>query len=162
MLFFSRVVLMRVLGADADALSWKNAYHQEKANYEKLSQLIKDTDAQFKEALIINRDVREALEPLTEVFIPVEPAIDPPPSFLARVRQLGDGINGYLQNAVRQAVERVLASVQAFHPALDLGPVGEVMPNNCSQEEFQGLVQKLAPVAVKYVERIAEESSQEE
>src|SRR5579883_1989866 len=112
-------------------------------------------DTQLKEVLVLNHDVGEALEPLVEAFVPVEPVVDPPPSFLARVRQLGDGINGYLQGAVRQAVKRALASVQAFHPALDLGPVREVMPDDCSQEEFQGLVQKLAPVAVKYVEKIA-------
>ena len=64
--------------------------------------------------------------------------------------------------AVKQTVEQLLASVQAFNPSLDLEPVGDTMPDDCSPEEFEELAKKVAPVAAKYMESIevAEEESQ--
>jgi hypothetical protein len=40
--------------------------------------------------------------------------------------------------------------------------MGGVMPDECSQEEYQALIEKLAPVAAKYMESIesTEEDSQ--
>jgi hypothetical protein len=119
-----------------DALSWKNAYHQEQANCEKLSKLIKDTDVEYKKTLALNRDMGEALTPVMDSFVLLEPAINPPPSFLGHARQLADKINEYLQQTVRQTVEQLLPSVQAFNPNLDLEPVGRAVPDECSQEEF--------------------------
>jgi hypothetical protein len=158
-------VLTRVLGDAeaklerdrhaADEVAWKNSFHQEQAENEKLSRKLKDSDVQYREALSLNRDVGEALEPLLETFVPVDPAVDPPPSFLTRVGELGDGINEYLRGAIRQAVGQVFASVRAFHPALDLRPVAEVIPSECSPEEYQSHVEELAPVAAKYLEKIS-------
>jgi hypothetical protein len=116
----------------------------------------------YKKTLTLNRDMGEALAPVMDTFVPLEPAVEPPPSFLTHTRHLADEINEYLQQTVQQTVEQLLASVQAFNPGLDLQPVGEAMPDECSQEEFQALTKKLAPVAAKYMESIdaTEEDSQ--
>jgi hypothetical protein len=115
-----------------DALSWKNVYHQEQANCEKLSKLVQNMDVDYKKALALNRDMGEALAPVVDTFVPLEPNVDPPSSFLARTGQLADKINEYLQQTVRRTVGQLLASVQAFNPTLNLEPVGGVMPDECS------------------------------
>ena len=142
--------------------SWKNSFYQEQANCEKLSQVIRDREADYQRALAHSRDVGDALDPVLDAFVPVEPAVDPPPSFLTRVKELGDKLNEYVQDSVSQTIGQVLASVQAHNPTLDLKPLGKAIPDECSQEDYQVLVEKLAPVTADYVRNItmAEEDNQ--
>jgi hypothetical protein len=135
--------------------AWKNKCCQEQANCEKLSKLVKDTEADYSKALAHSRDVGDALDPILEEFVPLEPAVDPPPSFLTRVQQLGDKLNEYVQDSVRQTVKQVLASVQAYNPTLDLQPLSQAIPDECSQEEYQALAEKLTPLAVEYAKDIS-------
>jgi hypothetical protein len=137
-----------------DLQAWKNKCCEEEAEREKLSKLVKDTEADYVKAVAHSRDVGNALEPILEEFVPLEPAVDPPPSFLDRVQQLGDKLNDYVQDSVRQTVKQVLASVQAYHPTLDLGPLSQAIPDECSQEEYQALAEKFAPLAAEYVKDI--------
>jgi hypothetical protein len=145
-----------------DVKSWKNACNQEKDNAEKLSKVLRDTEVQYAQALALNRDMGEALTPMLDMLVPVDAAVDPPPGLLVRTQQLPGKIEEYLSRSIRETVEQVLASVQAFHPEKDLKPVGKAMSDECSQEEHQALSKKLAPIAAEYVKSIAtvEEDSQ--
>src|SRR5579859_7705138 len=143
-------------------VAWKNKYYEEQANCEKLTKLVKDTEADYAKTLAHSRDVGDALEPLLEDFVPLEPAVDPPPSFLTRVRQLGDKVGEYLQDSVKSTVKQVLASVQAYNPTLDLQPLRQAVPDECSQEEYEALAEKLTPLAAEYVKDISIEGENDQ
>jgi hypothetical protein len=85
--------------------SWKNAFHAEQDNCEKLSKLLADTDAQFASMLAHNRDIDEAIKLIVDMLMPQDAAANPPLSLLAHTRQIPGRMGEYLRKTVKDTVE---------------------------------------------------------
>jgi hypothetical protein len=97
------------------------------------------------------------MAPVVDMLVPEDSTANPPPSFLTRAQQVAGKMGEYIRQTVQDTVGQLLGSVQAFNPGLDLKPVAKGMPEEYSEEEFQALVDKLAPIADDYMKSLAEE-----
>jgi len=74
--------------------------------------------------------------------------------FLDQLREVPGLIRVYCKKATRVCTSRVLGTVRAYYPDLDLTRVGEGKPKDCSAEDFASHIVAMEPVADSLIESL--------
>ncbi|CAD6342771.1 unnamed protein product [Miscanthus lutarioriparius] len=125
----------------------------------------KETYSQFltsiQEIQTLNRSLAEAeedKEKIKEAATPILKLVSrlsenqASTPFLDQLREVPGLIRVYCKKAARVCTSRVLGTVRAYYPGLDLTRVGEGKPKDCSAEDFASHIVAMEPVADSLIE----------